>query len=231
LKETKPEKECPAGVCDCPFAGELALLKERCRRLEELSYVDALTGLFNFRHLQRSLEMEMERTRRSRLPTSLIMSDLDHFKAINTQYGHEAGNAALVQVGAVFRENTRMIDIPCRYGGEEFALIMPGTSLVQATNIAERLRTVLKSTPFMLNGEKVVLTASYGVAIYTYSDDWTANDFLGKADSFLYQAKTGGRNRVCAQQIVIPTLPTVGVTQDEKDGLFAEFRTDEDEGR
>ena len=121
-----------SGANGCPTLKQLSLeeeiefLRERCRKLEELSFVDALTGLYNFRYMQRALEIEMERTRRTKLPTGLVMIDLDHFKNVNTLYGHECGNAVLAEFGKVLKESVRVIDVPCRYGGEEFALILPG---------------------------------------------------------------------------------------------------------
>ncbi|MFZ2446079.1 MAG: GGDEF domain-containing protein [Syntrophobacteraceae bacterium] len=222
------ENGCPAGGRECPLAIEVAQLREQCRRLEALSYIDALTGIYNFRYLQRALEMEMERTRRTKLPTSLIMADLDHFKGINGAYGHEAGNAALAWVSRIWRESIRVIDVACRYGGEEFALILPSTSLVQSINIAERLRMMISSNPVILNEQTVTLTASFGVAAFGDSDDWTVSEFMSRADGFLFQAKSLGRNRVCCQEIA-PVLPEVGVTQDEKDGLFARIDPDKDE--
>lgn len=210
---------CPAGANECSLLEEIASLRERCRNLEELSYYDALTGLYNFRHLQISLEMEMARTRRSLLPTSLIMLDLDHFRDINTVYGHEAGNTALASVGKILSEGVRIIDIPCRYGGEEFALISPSTSLLQASHIAERLRLAISAVPIILNGQKVTITASFGVAVFRHPDNYTVSDFLGKADAMLYQAKASGRNRVCTEEIA-PLLPSE-VSVEERERLFA----------
>ncbi len=196
-------------------------LREQCIRLEALSYIDDLTGLFNFRYLQRALETEMERTRRTMLPTSLIMADLDNFKNVNGVYGHEAGNTALSWVGRLLRESTRIIDIPCRYGGEEFALILPSTSLVQASNIAERLRVIINSSQAILNEKPVTLSASFGVAIFNHRDESTTSEFIRRADGFLYHAKNLGRNRVCSQE---PTsiIPEIGVTPAEKELLFGE---------
>jgi diguanylate cyclase (GGDEF)-like protein len=219
------EQGCPPGAKECALIDEIAALREQCRKLEELSYVDALTDLYNFRHLQKSLEMEMARTRRSLLPTSLIMLDLDYFRNINTVYGHEAGNTALVSVATIIRENVRIIDIPCRYGGEEFALILPSTSLVQSSNIAERLRQSISATPVILNGQDVIITASFGVAVFRHSDSYTVSEFLSKADAFLYQAKASGRNRVCAEPIA-PILSSE-VTVEERDGLYAQIEDGE----
>ncbi len=219
-------RECPNGSPECPFLSEIADLREQVSRLESLSYVDALTGIYNFRYLQRALEIEMERTRRSKLPTSLIMVDLDHFKEINTLYGHESGNIALAWVGRIWRESIRTIDIACRYGGEEFALILPGTSLVQSINIAERLRMILGSHPVTLNAQSVALTASFGVSAFQHTDKWTVSEFLSRADAFLFQAKTLGRNQVCSQDIR-PVLPTAGVTAEEKEILYGRNETKE----
>jgi diguanylate cyclase (GGDEF)-like protein len=213
-------RQCPNGSLECPLLSEIADLREQVRRLESLSYVDALTGIYNFRYLQRALEIEMERTRRSKLPTSLIMVDLDYFRDINTRYGHESGNTALAWVGRIWRESIRTIDIACRYGGEEFALILPGTALVQSINIAERLRMILCSHPVVLNGQSVSITASFGVSTFQHTDKWSASEFLSRADAYLFQAKALGRNQVCSQG-VCPAVPTEGVSAEEKEILFA----------
>lgn len=206
-------------ACDCSLLAEIAKLRERCEKLEALSYIDGLTGLYNYRYFQRSLEMEMERTRRTMLPTSLIMVDLDFFRKINETYGHESGNTALSWVGKALRDGIRLIDIACRYGGEEFALIQPSTSISQAISIADRLRGQISSSPLSLNGGPVHVTASFGVAVFSFTDNWTMSEFVSIADSYLYKAKASGRNRVCYQEIPA-VLPEIGVTQDEKDFLF-----------
>lgn len=218
-KSLHSDNQCPVGAKECSLIAEIDRLRAECRKLEELSYVDALTGMYNFRYLQRSLEMEMARTRRTKLPTGLIMIDLDHFRRINTEYGHEAGNTALSFVAKILREGVRLIDIPCRYGGEEFALILPSTSLVQALNIAERLRAALNAAHVLLNAKSVTITASFGVAVFRHVDEFSTGDFLRKADELLFRAKSSGRNRVCAQDLG-PAIP-VGVTAEEKEGLFA----------
>ncbi|MCE5333503.1 MAG: GGDEF domain-containing protein [Desulfobacteraceae bacterium] len=225
-RKANPQSQC--SVKECPFLEEMTHLREQCRKLEELSYVDGLTGLYNFRYMQRSLEMEMERTRRTKTPTSLIMIDLDHFKKINTEHGHESGNIALTWVAKIIRDSVRIMDIPCRYGGEEFALILPSTSLSQAVRIAERLRETLAANPASLIKKTVALTASFGVAVYGYTDNLTVSEFLNRADRFLFQAKSLGRNRVCAEEPVA-VVAADEVSPEEKAVLFGPVEDESEE--
>ena len=210
---------CPYGAEDCPIWAEAQRLQDECERLRELSRTDPLTGLFNRRQMMTALDQEMERTRRTGLPTSLIMIDLDHFKRINDTYGHQAGDEALRWASRVWRENLRRIDIPCRYGGEEFAVILPGTRLNTAMRVAKRLQATMENSPVVLNGRKVALTASFGVDTYTAREDLTVRAFLKRADRYLLEAKVKGRNRICCQQPAI-TKPTPEVTMDERSALF-----------
>jgi diguanylate cyclase (GGDEF)-like protein len=220
-------KERAAGGCpdetECHLLKEIALLRERIHKLEELSFVDALTGLHNFRYLKKALEMEMERTRRTRLPTGLIMADLDHFKNVNDLYGHECGNAALCLVGKVLKESVRLIDVPCRYGGEEFAVILPGASLRESVRIAERLSENIRYSPVIFEKESVSLTASFGVAVYHSSEECTSDEFLKRADDLLYEAKNSGRNLIRSEPYG-PMYQPDEVTADEKAELLSLMR-------
>jgi len=191
---------CPMGADDCPVRAKSQRLLEECARLRELSHTDPLTGLFNRRYMKMALEREMERTRRTGLPTSLIMIDLDHFKRINDTYGHQAGDDALKWTSGVWRKNLRRIDILCRYGGEEFAVILPGTRLHAAKRAAKRLQAALISSPVELQGRMVPLTASFGVDTYTTLEELTARNFLKRADRYLFEAKINGRNQICCQK-------------------------------
>ena len=214
----KSDSICPAGARNCPFLDEIIRLKEQCHQLETLSQVDALTGLFNFRYLMKALEMEIERTRRSRLPTGLVMIDLDHFKRVNDAHGHQIGNLTLCWVGKVWKDNIRLIDIPCRYGGEEFALILPSTSLAQSIEIAERLRRAIKAHPLKVDRSHLSITASFGVAVFRHNEGLTGDDFIARADHYLLEAKLGGRDRICTQEPE-PSFDD-GVSPEEKSGLF-----------
>jgi diguanylate cyclase (GGDEF)-like protein len=223
LSKLDIERECATQGCrpvgPCPLLEEVELLRERCRKLEELSFVDDLTGLFNFRYMQRSLELEMERTRRTKLPTGLIMLDLDHFKDVNTVYGHEGGNAVLAHVGKLLKESVRVIDIPCRYGGEEFALILPNSSVSPAAGIARRLLELVRQRPVEFGAQTIGISASFGVAVFRHTDGDTLHSFISRADRLLYEAKNTGRNRICVEQPPLVDLAEE-VTADEKSALF-----------
>lgn len=220
----QPKDPCPAGLSRCPVADEVRRLREECRRLSELSQTDPLTGLYNFQHLVHALEREMERTRRTKLPTALIMIDLDRFKSINDTHGHPCGNEALIWVSTIWRRDTRKIDITCRYGGEEFTIILPGTSLQHAVRTAERLRATVADSPLKLNGQTIRLTASFGVDVYRATDRMTVSDFLERTDRHLRRAKQEGRNRVCfgdeKPEKVPPEKVSTEVTQEERAALF-----------
>ena len=178
----------------CPLVDELRELRKENQRLERMVHIDSLTGLNNFHCLHETLEGEMERTRRSGLPTGLIMIDLDHFKQVNDTFGHEAGNTSLRWVADIWKKNIRRIDIAVRYGGEEFVIILPGTDLEQSVLAAERLRAALAGSPVILNGDKVLLTASCGIEVYGGERQLSVEGFIKRADDFLFEAKKSGRN-------------------------------------
>ncbi len=211
--------ECPFGAEDCPLCAEVQRLQSECELLRELSHTDALTGLFNRRYLMAALDQERERTRRTGLPTSLIMVDLDHFKRVNDSYGHQAGDEALKWASQVWRQNLRRIDIPCRYGGEEFAIILPGTRLNAAVRAAKRLQVALQKSPVTLLGRSVPLTASFGVDTYLHTEELTVRAFIKRTDHYLLEAKIKGRNQVCCRKPE-KTRQTMEVTIDERSALY-----------
>ncbi len=213
------EAGCPVPDHPCPLREELEGLREDVSRLRELSRKDPLTGLFNLRHLTETLEGEMERTRRTGLPVSLVMADLDRFKRVNDKYGHEVGNRALVHATVLWKRFLRRIDILCRYGGEEFVAILPGTRLGQAAVAAERLRAGLEGHPLSVEGERIVLTASFGVDCYRGGGNSTTREFLVRADRALLAAKAGGRNRVCLDEGRLGAAPTE-VSREEREALI-----------
>ena len=188
---------CPAGDDNCPNLVEVERLREEVKQLAALVRTDELTGLFNFRYFNQALSLEMERTRRSGQPTCLIMCDLDHFKDINDLHGHEVGNIVLSHVAGLIKKTIRRLDIPCRYGGEEFALILPDTQLQQGVRFANRLRLIIENSPVDAGDLMLGIEASFGVDVYSRGDQLTEKEFVEKVDSFLYLAKQEGRNRVC----------------------------------
>ena len=188
---------CPAGDNKCTNLSEVKRLQEEVRQLAALVRTDELTRLFNFRYFNQALSLEMERTRRSGQPTCLIMLDLDHFKAVNDAYGHEAGNVVLRHISSLIKKAVRRLDIPCRYGGEEFTIILPDTTLKQGVRFANRLRVIIENSPAKTSDALLGIEASFGVDVYTRGDEVTEKEFVEKVDSFLYLAKQEGRNRVC----------------------------------
>jgi len=199
----------------CPVLETVLRLQEECERLKELSQKDPLTGLYNRRYLMASLDREMERTRRTGLPTCLIMIDLDHFKRLNDTYGHQFGDAVLRRLGCLIKENVRKLDIPCRYGGEEFALVLPGTRLPQAVRVATRLKATVAQAWVAPQGQNGQLTASFGVDTYTGREELTPEAFLQRTDRRLFLAKARGRNTVCHPDSA-PSAPETGLTQEER---------------
>jgi diguanylate cyclase (GGDEF)-like protein len=163
--------------------------------LRENSLRDGLTGCFNRTHALDVIDMELRRARRSQMPVSLIMFDIDHFKDINDRYGHLCGDAVLTAVGAKMRDVLRGSDLKCRYGGEEFLVLLPETPLEGAKRVADTLRRELAAMPINWKGEDIAMTASFGVSVALPAEvDPTA--LIGRADVALYRAKDQGRNCV-----------------------------------
>ena len=173
---------------------------ERANLYQEMSMIDGLTRLSNrSSFINRGME-EIELVQRKHAPsnTSLacIMIDLDHFKIINDTWGHHAGDEVLVAASKIMMDNSRKNDEVGRYGGEEFAILLPGTSMKKAAYIAESLRKKLESTVVNVDGQTIKVTASFGVACYPSQDIQTMSDLLKTADKALYEAKETGRNKV-----------------------------------
>lgn len=200
----------------CPLLAENATLRSEIETLTALVRSDALTGLYNYRHFLHSIDLEMERARRSGKPVSLIMLDLDHFKSFNDTWGHEFGNKTLMHVASLIQNTVRRLDIPCRYGGEEFAVILPDTSLPAAILLAERIRVILADKPLYSDAVEVHVTASMGVDVYGAQDRDDGVRFVQRTDAWLLQAKATGRNRVYHPQEHSATH----VSSDERDLLL-----------
>jgi diguanylate cyclase (GGDEF)-like protein len=156
-----------------------------------------LTGLYNRRYLGEALERELSRAKRHGRPLAVIMLDVDHFKQVNDSHGHEMGDAVLHQLGHLIADATRAEDVACRFGGEEFTLVLPDTELAGARTKAELLRLAVAERLVVHAGERTLesITISLGVAVYPRDGD-TAQALLQSADQALYEAKHKGRNRV-----------------------------------
>jgi len=171
---------------------EVLALQEQLR---EQSTHDTLTGLYNRRYLEESFGRELALAERGRHPISVIMGDLDHFKAVNDQYGHQAGDEVLRVFGGLMKQQARASDIYCRYGGEEFLLILPKMPEASAIERAEQLRAAMAAAPVICGACAIAMTASFGVATYP-RDGRTGDELIAAADGALYAAKAAGRNRV-----------------------------------
>jgi diguanylate cyclase (GGDEF)-like protein len=173
------------------FNHMVARLRQGREELERLSVTDGLTGLFNRRHLIEHLASEVSRSRRNHHSFAVLMMDVDHFKTYNDTHGHLAGDEVLVRVSRILKESIRDIDFPTRYGGEEFLVLLPETSIDRAVEVAERIRTRLASETFA--GGRITLSA--GVASFPEFGE-TAEAVIMCADVALYEAKREGRDRV-----------------------------------
>lgn len=171
---------------------------ERENLYREMSTIDGLTRLANRRSFIERGHNELSRAQRvGTSPVACVMVDLDHFKRINDTFGHHAGDQVLVVASGVMMESARQYDEVGRYGGEEFAILLPGASLEAAEVVAERIRARIAATPVEVDGKTIYMTASFGVSCYPAPGIGDLNDLLKAADKALYVAKESGRNRVC----------------------------------
>lgn len=165
---------------------------------------DGLTRIFNKKYFLDTLRKEFAYCLRHRVPMSLVMFDIDHFKKINDTYGHPAGDYVLQRVAAKISETVRQEDLFARYGGEEFALMLRESESDNAIRCAERCRRAIDGADFVFNGTPVKVTISLGVATLYDSDFSQPEDLIAASDRYLYRAKKGGRNRVDAQELSGP---------------------------
>lgn len=159
-----------------------------------MTIIDGLTGVHNKRFLMETLEREIPRARRHGRPLSLLMLDLDHFKNVNDSYGHLAGDFVLKELATTVKSRLRPDDVIGRYGGEEFAILLPETPVLGAAKIADELRALIESRTFDFESEKIRVTVSIGAAQLQEGQDELG--FVKNADERLYGAKRAGRNRV-----------------------------------
>lgn len=188
-------------------------LKQANELLLAISHTDHLTGLYNRRYLEETLEREFRRTQRKGNNLAVMIMDIDHFKMVNDTYGHQQGDYVLCKIATLFQRVLREYDTAARFGGEEFIAVIPETSLSEARIIAERIRISIEETLFNVGDEKIRITASFGVSAFPAEEIRSADDLIRVADKALYTAKISGRNRV----ELTPPDPSYSLTS-----LFAE---------
>jgi two-component system cell cycle response regulator len=174
-------------------------LRENVQQSIEMAITDALTGMYNRYYMESHLAALVEQAIARGKSLTVVMVDIDYFKSINDNYGHDAGDDVLRQLATRVRRSIRGIDLACRYGGEEFVIVMPETDMAVATIVAERLRRRIAAEPFTIEQGKrtIETTISVGIATLDAADDDAAK-ILKRADQALYRAKRDGRNRVVA---------------------------------
>lgn len=173
-------------------------LRNKLEESVELALTDSLTGLYNRRYMEGHLSTLFDEAVQRGKPLSVLLTDIDFFKPVNDTYGHDAGDHVLKEFAARLKNNIRGIDLACRFGGEEFVVVMPDTDMTKAYLVGERLRQCIASTGFTLpQGQELEVTASLGVAALEGVDD-TPESLIKRADQALYAAKRDGRNRVVA---------------------------------
>lgn len=175
-------------------------LREKNARLEELSNTDGLTKVTNRRRFMELFDLEFARAKRYKTELAYVMVDVDHFKQVNDVHGHQVGDTALVTVAAILREDLRKHDAVGRYGGEEFALLLPQTGLEGAKVVAERYRKRIADAELPVGEQRLRITVSMGIAVFPASGVEDADDLVRLADHALYEAKHAGRNRVIAAE-------------------------------
>jgi diguanylate cyclase (GGDEF)-like protein len=174
-------------------------LKKALEEIKLLSITDSLTGAYNRRYMLEYMEVELKRSKRYNHSFSFIMCDLDHFKSVNDTYGHEAGDQVLIEFVKSLKEVIRDdLDLVFRYGGEEFAVVLPVTNISEAKILAERLRTHIEKKNIHILDKTIQITASFGIYGYEpgMNQDLTIKTIINAADKFMYRAKSNGRNRV-----------------------------------
>jgi len=174
-------------------------LRDNVQQSIEMAITDSLTSLYNRRYMESHLGSLVEQAASRGKPLSLLVLDIDYFKSVNDGFGHDAGDDVLREFATRIRKSIRGIDLACRYGGEEFVVVMPETDMAVAAVVAERIRRRIASEPFQINqgAGSLDVTISIGLAALATVDD-SAATILKRADQALYRAKRDGRNRVVA---------------------------------
>ncbi len=176
-------------------------LLETNQKLQNLVEIDDLTGLFNMRSLYQKLEFEIERSKRFSRPVTVVMIDMDRFKSVNDGHDHLFGSYILSEVGKIIRSCTRTVDIPARYGGDEFLIVLSETPLSGIEFFCERLRKRVEDYVFAQGKDAIKLTLSIGFSTLDHNENVQPKELVRRADMALYEAKRQGRNRVISYKL------------------------------
>ena len=176
-------------------------LEDKNRKLNELAINDGLTMIRNRRYFNEKLGEYSLLSLRTGLPLGCIMCDIDHFKRVNDNYGHQVGDAILKELAHILRHNIRGTDICARYGGEEFVMLLPNTTVRTGYNLANKLWQAVRENIFEANGDTYRITCSFGLTSGIRKDELYEN-LVKRADEALYRAKRGGRDRVCSEPVI-----------------------------
>lgn len=182
-------------------------------KLKELVDIDDLTGLFNMRSLYQRLDFEIERARRFNRDVCVIMMDMDNFKSVNDGHDHLFGSFVLSEIGKILKSSTRNIDIPARYGGDEFLVVLSEVNAEGARLFCERLRKTIERTTFTNGEDSIQLTISLGYSMLPAKEAIAARDLVRRADHALYEAKRTGRNRVCGYESPNSNVRSLGTAR------------------
>ncbi len=168
--------------------------------LRLLASIDPMTKLYNRRYFTKISEHTFDLARRDNKEISTIMIDIDKFKAINDTYGHQVGDEVIIKLADILIEHQRKSDITCRYGGEEFVLLLPNTSITGATTLAQKIKQTIDDTTMVIDTQKQIkFSVSMGVSEVDLKNESDINKALKRADDALYEAKNSGRNRICTK--------------------------------
>ncbi len=170
---------------------------QRFSTVKKEAIYDTLTNLFNRRHFEEQLSAETQKAFESKSNLSVIMVDIDHFKKVNDTFGHDGGDKVLREIASLLKNSVRKYDTVARYGGEEFVLLLPGAPLEPTSMVAERIRRLVERTPFDVGKTQIRITISLGISNFPVHRIKSKEELVKMADLALYEAKMGGRNRVC----------------------------------
>lgn len=194
-----------------------ALEKEN-DNLKSLLLTDELTGLYNKRFFYIQLEVEASRVRRTGQPCTLLMMDVDNFKLLNDTFGHDAGDRFLERLGGIIKQDLRVTDYPCRFGGDEFSVIMPGSNINESFLMAKRIQSSVTKLVKTTHADIMEhLSASFGLAAYEAHSPAGVADFFKQADQELYEAKKRGKNQISCSHVM--GVETTATSVEEKAAL------------